>query len=179
MKNVATWRLALSAGIVLVGLAGCAQLRSYKEPTEGPRARVRIVGNQPLLYSHKTCDRDDMKLEGFAYFGNKRHELHMPYPLNEAPDATEYYVVAGVNLTVTFRDGGDIPAPKGYTVVYSGSVDRCSGASVIFVPKAGHDYEVREHGGGFCSAAVVELAPDASGAARYIPVEASACPVSF
>lgn len=87
VKNIATWRLALFAAIVLVALAGCAQLRSYKEPTEGSRARVRIVGNQPLLYSHKTCDRDDMKLEGFAYFGSKRHDLDMPYPPSEASDA--------------------------------------------------------------------------------------------
>ena len=179
MKENATWRIALFAAIVAASLAGCAQLRSYKEPTEGPRARVRIVGNQPLLYSHNTCDRDDMKLEGFAYFGNKRHDLHMPYPLSETVGATEYYVVAGVNLTVTFRDGGDIVAPKGFKVVYKNPVQLCKGASVVFSPKAGHDYEVREHGGGFCSAAVVELAPDASGAARYIPVEASACPASF
>jgi hypothetical protein len=120
-----------------------------------------------------------MKLEGFAYFGNKRHDLHMPYPLSETVGATEYYVAAGVNLTVTFRDGGDILAPKGFKVVYKNPVQLCNGASVVFSPKAGHDYEVREHGGGFCSAAVVELAPDAYGAARYIPVEASACPASF
>jgi hypothetical protein len=179
VKNIATRRLGLVAATVLVALTGCAQLRSYNEPTAGSRARVRIVGNQPLLYSHKTCDRDDMKLEGFAYFGNKRHDLHMPYPLSEAVGATEYYVVAGVNLTVTFRDGGDVPAPKGYRVIYKGADNRCKGTAVVFSPEAGHDYEVRENGGGFCSASVVELVPAASGAGRYIPVEASACPASL
>lgn len=179
MNKTAACCIPLLATIVLFALGGCAQLRSYKEPTTGARARVRIVGNQPVLYSHKTCDRDDMRLEGFAYYGNKRHDLQMPYPIRESGDATEYYVAAGVNLTVTFRDRGDIaPVPKGFTVVYRDSGERCSLTSVVFSPKAGHDYEVREHGGGFCSASVVELVPDASGPARYIPVETSPCPES-
>jgi hypothetical protein len=113
MENIVTWRLAAVAAIALATLTGCEQLRSYKEPTTGARARVRIVGRQPLLYSHKTCDRDDMRTSGFAYFGNKRHDLHMPNPVSGNADATEYYVVADVNLTVSFRDGGDeLGAPR-------------------------------------------------------------------
>jgi hypothetical protein len=119
-----------------------------------------------------------MRLEGFAYYGEKRHDLQMPYPLGESEHATEYYVTAGVNLTVTFRDVGEdiAPAPKGFRIIYRDSGKRCDLTSVVFTPKSGHDYEVREHGGGFCSASVVELAPVASGPERYVPVEASTCP---
>lgn len=178
MNKAAKWRLPLLATIIVAALGGCAQLRSYKEPTTGARARVRIIGSQPILYSHKTCDRDDMRLEGFAYYGEKRHDLQMPYPLGESEHATEYYVTAGVNLTVTFRDVGEdiAPAPKGFRIIYRDSGKRCDLTSVVFTPKSGHDYEVREHGGGFCSASVVELAPVASGPERYVPVEASTCP---
>lgn len=178
MENIVTWRLAAVAAIALANLTGCEQLRSYNEPTTGARARVRIVGRQPLLYSHKTCDRDDMRTSGFAYFGNKRHDLHMPNPIGGNADATEYYVVADVNLTVSFRDGGDeLGAPPGYTIIHIGQ-KLCANTSVVFVPKAGHDYEVREHGGGFCSALVAELVPEASGEERYIPVEVTKCPDS-
>ncbi|MGY3230705.1 uncharacterized protein YceK [Luteibacter sp. HA06] len=37
MNKTAKWRLPLLATIVMVALGGCAQLRSYKEPTTGAR----------------------------------------------------------------------------------------------------------------------------------------------
>lgn len=158
--------------VMLVLLTGCSVFQSYKEPTEGARARVRLIGNQPGLATYQ-CGDEEANPRGFAYYGGKRHDLHMPNPPKETSDLTEYYVVADKHLTVSFGDVSLIP-PKGYQVRYSGQF--CNYTTVAFIPKPGHDYEVREHGNGFCSAAVTELVPSASGTMQYVPVAATPCP---
>ncbi|RUL69439.1 hypothetical protein [Dyella choica] len=171
MKRITSAFAPLLLLAMATGLAGCAQLISYKEPTEGPIARVRLIGNQPELYTTQ-CDGEDAKPKGFAYYGGKRHDLHMPNPPTETSDTTEYYVVADKHLAVSFGDPSLIP-PKGYQVRYSG--ERCNYTQVVFIPKPGHDYEVRENGGGVCSASVVELMPITSGAVQYVPVAPTSC----
>jgi len=153
-------------------LTGCSLLQSYKEPTEGDRARVRLIGNQPGMATCQ-CGDEEAKPRGFAYYGGKRHDLHMPNPPKETFDLTEYYVVADKHLTISFGDVSVIP-PKGYQVRYSAPF--CNNTAVTFIPKPGHDYEVRENGDGFCSASVKELVASASGTVQYVPVAATSCP---
>lgn len=170
-RNIAI-SLPLLALSTLPLLVGCSLLQSYKEPTEGARARVRLIGNQPNMSTYQ-CDGEDANPSGFAYYGGKRRDLHMPNPPKETSDLTEYYVVADKHLSVSFGDVSMVP-PKGYQVRYSGKF--CSYTSVAFIPKPGHDYEVREHGDGFCAASVMELVPSASGTVQYVPVAATPCP---
>jgi hypothetical protein len=118
------------------------------------------------------CGDEQASPRGFAYYGTKRHDLHMPNPPKETSDLTEYYVVADKHLSISFGDVALIP-PKGYQVRYSGNF--CSSTTVTFIPKPGHDYEVREHGNGFCSAAVTELVPTATNTVQYVPVAATSC----
>lgn len=169
LTTILTPLLTLTA---LTLLTGCSLLQSYQEPTEGARARVRLIGNQPGMASYQ-CDGEEANPRGFAYYGGKRHDLHMPNPPEETSNLTEYYVVADKHLTVAFADMSLIP-PKGYQVRYSGPF--CNHTSVAFIPRPGHDYEVRENGNGFCSASVTELVTTASGTLQYVPVAASPCP---
>jgi hypothetical protein len=96
--------------VTLVFLTGCSVFRSYKEPTEGARARVRLIGNQPGMATYQ-CGDEEADPRGFAYYGGKRHDLHMPNPPKETGGLTEYYVVADKHLTVSFGDVSLIP-PK-------------------------------------------------------------------
>lgn len=173
MNRVVRLFVLLFVLVAMMSLGGCAAFRSYKEPDTGARARVRLVGNQPAMSSYQ-CGSEEGNQRGFAYYGNKRHDLHMPNPPEKVFAITEYYVEADKHLTVTFADPGLI-APKGYQVRYSGPA--CNYTSVTFIPKPGHDYEVREHGTSFCTAAVAELVPSASASVTYVPVVvAPPCP---
>jgi hypothetical protein len=163
---------SLTTLTALTLLTGCGLLQSYKEPTEGARARVRLIGNQPGMATYQ-CGDDDANPRGFAYYGGKRHDLHMPNPPKETSDLTEYYVVANKHLTISFAGMSVIP-PKGYQVHYSGPF--CNHTAVTFIPEPGHDYEVRENGDNFCSASVRELVPGTSGTVQYVPVTATSCP---
>lgn len=172
MRRITKPLASLLTLATLTPLTGCSLLQSYKEPTDGARARVRLIGNQPAMATYQ-CGDEEANPRGFAYYGGKRHDLHMPNPPKETSDLTEYSVVADKHLTVTFADVSMIP-PKGYQVRYSGPF--CNQTSVAFIPKPGHDYEVRENGDRFCSASVRELVTSASGAVQYVPVPATPCP---
>ncbi|PXV53627.1 hypothetical protein SAMN04487785_11686 [Dyella jiangningensis] len=155
--------LALGAGV------GCSAVKNisprYEEPTTGPRARLRVVGQAPRVYA-ADCPTSAAKPSGRLAdwgFGAKlgKRSLGMP---RQAPfgddDYAEIYVPAESPVTITF---GMMQQSVGS--MYS----RMCNSRVTFTPQSGHDYEVRQGAGGFCIDGIGELTTTPQGT-RLTPV---------
>jgi len=163
-----TYVRGFSRGLALVAsalLAGCAGLHAYRVPTDAPTARVRLIGNQPVLHTDPVDGRRGT--DGFAYYGDKRRTLGMPTDAASDAAYSEYRVVAGQPLKVTFADPQVIPAKGTAMAPYRGST-HCAHDSVTFTPKPGHDYVLRESGAGRCRATVTEWVTAAGGSAHEV-----------
>lgn len=170
--------MIVASGLVLATLTvltGCNQFVSYKQPTSGAIARVRAMGNQPKMTTID-CSRSEEKPDGFLFWGNKKHDLGMPKPPGFSGEYTEYYAVAEKPLVINFADPQPMVAP-GLRVVYTGP--RCDSVVTRFVPKAGHDYEVRENAYGACKSGIFELVSNGTSGVRYLdvpPISGDVCP---
>lgn len=128
---------------------------TYDEPTEGPRARVRLSGpaTNPVVYPGTACDRG--LFSGAGKPGGPRlgggysaRDLGMPKS-DRRSKPLEIYVRASKPVTMQFSAGGSgayfcPPAPPGYRMICpqpKAVVPPCTRMH-SFVPAAGKDYEM-------------------------------------
>lgn len=128
---------------------------AYAEPTEGPRARVRLRGPamNPLVYPGTACDRGIFP--GAGKPGGPRlgggfsaRDLGMP-KTDHGSKPLEIYVRANEPVTMQFSAGGSgayfcPPAPQGYRMICPRPktvVPPCTRMH-SFVPEVGKDYEM-------------------------------------
>lgn len=151
MKRSRYWLLCAAA----LALTGCnVILPVYKEPEDGPRARVRIVygGGGAKFHPGRDCYlrkyNSAQDVQGFRVPGlGLGRSLDMPLPPQGVGFYEEVYVRAGEPLTAFFalrreHTVSQQPSPDGSRLETVKAVESCNTIPFTFVPEPDANYEI-------------------------------------
>jgi hypothetical protein len=128
----------LLVGTIVVVMAGCVSLTTYRDPESGPRSRVRFATESPgvsvlFKYADSECksgEEEMLRLRAGPLFNSKPKRLAMPLWNFHENGAQEVYLSPGP-FYARFEGGMDA-GPASFT---------CT-TPFAFEPVADHDYEV-------------------------------------
>jgi hypothetical protein len=161
------------AVISLIALSGCTLFTpKASEPTDGLRARVRVIGGGGDLVVSPARQPGEIHgsfvAHSFLYPG-ARQKLGMPDRDQRTGSADEYYVVGDQDVRVYFKYDVILPGDK-FT---PGRREKCGPIDGEFHAAAGMDYEVSasfdpQHGG--CVINVTSIVSKDGCAVAFLPV---------
>ncbi|HAS55231.1 MAG: hypothetical protein A2X56_02095 [Nitrospirae bacterium GWC2_57_13] len=171
--------------VLLFSLTGCGIVRpllSYSEPTEGPRAKIRIfAGAQTRIYPGDSCFNDDNDAYGFVGRGSNFFLSNrlLGIPMKPKRGAfNEYYLPAGVPVAISYYiTSQDTLSSPGYVIS-----TKCGPIGFTFIPGQDEHYETDYEFSSsrkFCSYTLSKIVQGADGAYKkevMTPTPATWCP---
>jgi hypothetical protein len=170
-KELGMFCKSFIAMVVMGSLSACTVfIPKATEPSEGPRARIRVIGASGELIvtpEKQPGGRHGGFVGHDVLYPGTRHKLGMPDREKPTRWADEYYVVADQNVHVYYHSDIVMPGNK-----YSPGTHNTCGNSADFHVDEGADYEVSVREKGFAQGCVLEVMRivNQDGKTQFLPV---------